>query len=101
MTARTCPTCGHPAWTYPDGKVEYLPHSLTQECANCGHDRDRHDFGKCFRGPWVECDCPGFGHEHEWKREYAPGYRHESEADDFRWVCGGCDETHGMSWAPQ
>ena len=21
-----CPTCGHPVWRWPDGKLEYLPH---------------------------------------------------------------------------
>lgn len=39
-------------------------------------------------------------HDHRWTKEYAPGYRHESEADDFRWVCDACTETHGMSWSP-
>ena len=38
-------------------------------------------------------------HEHQWRKEYAPGYRPASEADDFRWVCN-CGETHGMQWSP-
>lgn len=36
------------------------------------------------------------GHQHEWKREYAPNYRQASEADDWRDECAcGAFRTSG------